>query len=79
MRKVGRERGGPSGVIKCPLIGYGPKRGSSNGGFKIRPCREFRLSVEEDSLTGWANPLPAGTVHVTQNGQVVEWPQSRLN
>jgi hypothetical protein len=25
MRKVGREREGPPGVIKWPLIGYGPK------------------------------------------------------
>jgi len=53
MRKVGREREGPSGVIKCPLIGYGPKGEVSPEGSRYSHVGVL-VSVGEDSLAGWA-------------------------
>jgi hypothetical protein len=76
MGKVGREREGPSGVIKCPLIGYGPKGEVVPEGSRYSHVGVL-VSVEEDSLAGWATRFLQ--VYVTQNGQVVEWPQNRLN
>ena len=62
MRKMGREREGPSGVIKCPLIGYGPKgevvpEGSrySHVGVLVKCRRRF--------FSRMGNPLPAGTCY----------------
>jgi hypothetical protein len=49
MRKVGREREGPSGVIKCPLIGYGPKGEVVPARVQDTAMLRFCLSLEEDS------------------------------
>ena len=53
MREVGREREGPPGVIKCPLIGYGPKGEVVPEGSRYSHAGVL-VSVEEDSLAGWA-------------------------
>jgi len=62
MRKVGREREGPSGVIKCPLIGYGPKGEVVPEGSRYSHVGVL-VSVEEESFGRMGNQLPAGTCY----------------